>query len=210
MVTNTRDEQLITETSLQEYFQTSLSDALENQNVEAGADTIHYVVSLLTSFSRAEKLFDRTPDGMMIRPLALVYAEAVEGKTVDERNRALRRLGDVALFISGIFSQSLNRCVVDVDYYVSMGGSAYSYLSDAMRATNRGRAMSGIYDELASKFVAFVDVLGEVSEGANCSNDIDLLRQYEIWLRTGSTRAADRLRAAGIHPSANASSRLRH
>ncbi len=210
MVTNTRDEQLITETSLQEYFQASLSDALENQNVKAGADTIHYVVSLLTSFSRAEKLFDRTPDGMMIRPLALVYAEAVEGKTVDERNRALRRLGDVALFISGIFSQSLNRCVVDVDYYVAMGGSAYSYLSDTMRATNRGRAMSGIYDELASKFVAFVDVLGEVSEGANCSNDIDVLRQYEIWLRTGSTRAADRLRAAGIHPSANASSRLRH
>jgi len=210
MVTNTRDEQLITETSLQEYFQASLSDALENQNVKAGADTIHYVVSLLTSFSRAEKLFDRTPDGMMIRPLALVYAEAVEGKTVDERNRALRRLGDVALFISGIFSQSLNRCVVDVDYYVSMGGSAYSYLSDTMRATSRGRAMSGIYDELASKFVAFVDVLGEVSEGANCSNDIDVLRQYEIWLRTGSTRAADRLRAAGIHPAANASSRLRH
>lgn len=210
MATNTRDEQLITETSLQEYFQTSLSDALENQKVKAGADTIHYVVGLLTSFARAEKLFDHTPDGMMIRPLALVYADAVEGKTVDERNRALRRLGDVALFISGIFSQSLNRCVVDVDYYVSMGGSAYSYLSDTMRATNRGRAMSGIYDELASKFVAFVDVLGEVSEGANCSNDIDVLRQYELWLRTGSTRAAERLRAAGIHPSTNASSRFRH
>jgi hypothetical protein len=91
-----------------------------------------------------------------------------------------------------------------------MGGSAYSYLSDTMRATNRGRAMSGIYDELASKFVAFVDVLGEVSEGANCSNDIDVLRQYEIWLRTGSRRAAERLRAAGIHPSISASSRLRH
>jgi len=89
MASKTRDEQLITETSLQEYFQTSLSDALQNQKVQAGADTIHYVVGLLTSFSRAEKLFDHTPDGMMIRPLALVYADAVEGKTVDERNRAL-------------------------------------------------------------------------------------------------------------------------
>ena len=210
MVTITRDEQLITETTLQEYFQTSLSDALENQNVKAGADTIHYVVNLLTSFSRAEELFERTPDGMMIRPLALLYADAVEGTTVDERNRALRRLGDVALFISGVFAQSLNRCVVDVDYYVSMGGSAYSYLSDTVRGTNRGRAMSGIYNELASKFVAFVDVLGEVSEGSNCNNDIDVLRQYEIWLRTGSARAADRLRAAGIQPSASASSRVRH
>ncbi len=210
MASKTRDEQLITETSLQEYFQTSLSDALQNQKVQAGADTIHYVVGLLTSFSRAEKLFDHTPDGMMIRPLALVYADAVEGKTVDERNRALRRLGDVALFISGVFSQSLNRCVVDIDYYVSMGGSAYSYLSDTMRATDRGRALSSIYDELASKFVAFVDALAEVSEGASCNNDIDVLRQYEIWLRTGSTRAADRLRAAGIQPSTVATSRLRH
>ncbi len=210
MTTNVRDEQLITETSLQEYFQASISDALENQNVKAEAETIHYVVGLLTSFSRAEKLFECTPDGMTIKPLALLYAEAVEGKTVEERSRTLRRLGDVALFISGVFSQSLNRCVVDVDYYVSMGGSAYSYLSDTMRGTNRGRAMSGIYDELASKFVAFVDVLGEVSEGGNCNNDIDVLRQYEIWLRTGSTRAAERLRAVGIQPSTNASSRLRH
>lgn len=210
MIANTQDEKLITETSLQEYFQTSISDALENQNLKAGADTVHYVVNLLTSFSHTDNLFDRTPDGVMIRPLALLYAEAVEGKTLDERNRALRRLGDVALFISGVFSQSLNRCVVDIDYYVSMGGSAYSYLSDMMRSTNRGRAMSGIYDELASKFVDFVDVLGEVSEGPNCNNDTDVLRQYEIWLRTGSTRAAERLRAAGIQPSTNASSRMRH
>jgi hypothetical protein len=199
---NTRDEQLITETSLQEYFQTSISDALDNQNVEAGADTIHYVVNLLTS--------DRTRDGVMIRPLALLYAEAVGGATAEERNRALRRLGDVALFVSGVFSQSLNRCVVDIDYYVSMGGSAYSHLSETMRGTNRGKALSSIYYELASKFVAFVDVLGEVSEGSNSNNATDVLRQYEIWLRTGSARAAGRLRAAGIQPSRNASSRLRH
>jgi hypothetical protein len=210
MVTSARDEQLITETSLQEYFQSSVSDALDNQNVKAGDDTIHYVVNLLTSFSRAEQLFERTPDGMMIRPLALLYAEAADGKTVDERNRALRRLGDIALFVSGVFSQSLNRCVVDVDYYVSMGGSAYSHLSDTMRSSKRGRAMSSIFDELASKFVAFVDVLGEVSEGPSGRNDIDVLRQYELWLRTGSARAADRLRAAGIQPSTGASSRLRH
>lgn len=210
MVTHTRDEQLITETSLQEYFQNSVSDALENQKVEAAADTIHYVVNLLTSFSRAEALFERTRDGVMIRPLALLYAEAAEGVTPEERNRALRRLGDVALFISGVFSQSLNRCVVDIDYYVAMGGSAYSHLSETMRATNHGRTLSEIYCELASKFVAFVDVLGEVSEGAGCSNDADVLRQYEIWLRTGSARAAGKLRAVGIHPSRNASSRLRH
>lgn len=210
MTTITRHEQLITETSLQEYFQSSVSEALDNQNVEAGADTVHYVVNLLTFFSRTDRLFERTRDGVMIRPLALLYAEAVEGKTTEERNRALRRLGDVALFISGVFSQSLNRHVVDIDYYVSMGGSAYSHLSETMRGTNHARALSNVFDELASKFVAFVDVLGEVSEAGTCNNDADVLRNYEVWLRTGSKRAADRLRAAGIQPSRSSSSRLQH
>ena len=135
---------------------------------------------------------------------------AGRGVLVDERSRALRRLGDIALFISGVFSQSLNRRVVDVDYYVSMGGSAYSHLSDTIRASRRGRSMSRMFGELASKFVAFVDVLGEVSEGPSRGNDLDVLRQYELWLRTGSNRAAERLRAAGIQPSTSASSRLRH
>lgn len=210
MPTNARREQLITDTSLQEYFQGSVSDALENQNVEAGADTVHYVVNLLTFFSRTDRLFERTRDGVMIRPLALLYAEAVQGTTNEERNRALQRLGDVALFISGAFSQSLNRRVVDIDYYVSMGGSAYSHLSETMRGTNRASALSSVFNELASKFVTFVDVLAEVCEAATCSNDTDILRQYEIWLRTGSKRAAERLRAAGIQPSMSSSSRLRH
>ena len=210
MDTRARDEQLITETSLEQYFKSSVSDALNNQNVRAGADTIHYVVNLLTSFSRTERLFEHTSDGVMIRPLALLYAQAAEGKTVDERSRALRRLGDVALFISGIFPQSLNRRVVDVDYYVSMGGTAYSHLSDTVRNSRQGGAMSNIYRELASKFVAFVDVLGEVSEGSSQSRNMDVLRQYELWLRTGSRRAAKKLRAAGVQPSDAASSRRRH
>ena len=210
MTTNARHDELITETSLQEYFQSSVSDALGNQNVEARADTVHYVVNLLTFFSRTDRLFERTRDGVMIRPLALQYAEAVQGATSEERHRALRRLGDVALFIAGAFSQSLNRRVVDIDYYVSMGGSAYSHLSETMRGTNRAMALGRVFDELASKFVSFVDVLGEVCESEACNNDADILRHYEVWLRTGSKRAANRLRAAGIHPSRNASSRLRH
>lgn len=210
MASSARDEKLITKTSLQEYFQSSVSDALDNQRIEAAEHTVYYVVNLLTSFTRAEELFERTPDGVLIRPLASLYSEAIEGANADERNRAMQRLGDIALFISGVFSHSLNRRVVDMDYYVGMGGSAYGYLSDALRGTYRGQALSSVFEELAAKFVAFVDVLGEVSERATFANDTDVLRLYETWLRTGSPRAARRLRAAGIQPSENATSRLRH
>jgi len=210
MVFNARSERLITKASLEEYFQASVSDALTNQKVKADAETVFYVVNLLTSFARAEKLFERTDDGIVMRSLASLYAEAVEGATPEVRNRALRRLGDVALFISGVFSQSLNRRVVDVDYYVSMGGGAYGTLSETLRRTLGGQTMSEIFDELSRKFVSFVDVLGEVSENAHLGTDKDVLRLYETWLRTGSRRAAKRLRAAGIQPSAASSSRLSH
>lgn len=210
MVANARSEKLITRTTLEEYFRSSVSEALRNQEVRADAETVFYVVNLLTTFARAERLFERTDDGVVMRSLASHYAEAIEGATPEARNRALRRLGDVALFISGVFSHSLNRRVVDVDYYVSMGGGAYGTLSDVLRGTLGGQTMSEIFDELSRKFVSFVDVLGEVSETAHLGTDKDVLRLYETWLRTGSRRAAKQLRAAGIQPSSASSSRLSH
>ncbi|MDX1514932.1 MAG: hypothetical protein R3174_14435 [Gammaproteobacteria bacterium] len=203
-------EALITEKSAREYFQDSISDALNNQQVEAAEDTVYYVVNLLANFIRSENLFERTPDGVMIRPLAEHYAEAIKGRTSTEQHRALRRLGDVALFISGVFAQSLNRKVIDVDYYCAMGGSAYGYLSENMRGGAGQRALTEVFDELSRKFVDFVDVLAEVSERTHINNHADIMRVYEVWVRTGSRRAARTLRSVGIEPIGASVSRARH
>ena len=58
----------------------------------------------------------------------------------------------------------------------------------------------GIYRELAEKFQIIVDVLNEVREGERNESDRDLLRTYEIWLKTGSRRAAGLLRKNGVVP----------
>lgn len=201
---------LITEKSAQEYFQDSISDALSNQKVEAAEYTVYYVVNLLASFIRSENLFERTPDGVIIKPLAELYAEAIEGRSSADQHRALRRLGDVALFVSGVFSQSLNRKVIDVDYYCAMGGSAYGYLSENLRGSAGTRALTEVFEELSKKFVDFVDVLAEVSERTHMNNDADIMRVYELWVRTGSRRAERTLRSIGIEPSEASISRARH
>lgn len=203
-------ESLITEKSAREYFQDSISDALSNQQVKATEHTVYYVVNLLANFIRSENLFERTPDGMIIKPLAEHYAEAVEGRSSADQHRALRRLGDVALFVSGVFSQSLNRKVIDVDYYCAMGGSAYGYLSENLRGSAGTRALTEVFEELSKKFVDFVDVLAEVSERANMNNDVDIMRVYELWVRTRSRRAERTLRSIGIEPVEASISRARH
>ena len=36
----------------------------------AEAGTVYYLVKLLTAYTRTENLYDRTPDGVMLKPLA--------------------------------------------------------------------------------------------------------------------------------------------
>lgn len=204
------DRTVITQTNLQAYFQSSVTDALRKQGVATQAETEHYIVNLLTSFSHTERLYPRGAGQARFQPLAHLYAEALGSESPVVRNQLMQRLGDVALFIAGVFADSLNRRLVDVDYYISMGGAAYSYLSDSGREGARWRAMAEVFDELAQKFVEFVDILAEVCEGGRPRHDADILRLYEIWLRTGSRRAARQLRNLGIEPDDQLGADYRH
>ncbi len=210
MIESNRPTRVIAQTTIREHFQTSVTTALNNQGVAAATDTTCYLINLLTSFLHTEQLYERSEDGLNLKPLALIYTEAAQETSPEQRNRAMRRLGDVALFIAGVFADSLSRKPVDVDYYIAMGGSAYAQLSDNLARSSGARALRGVFAELAAKFTRFVDVLAEVTEQANCTSSTDILRVYEVWLRTGSQRAAQRLRDLGIQPSMAASISVSH
>ena len=196
--------------NLRDYFRESIDSAIENQGVDVDPHATHYVVNLLTLFSRSEDLYEDQGDTYGIRPLALMLADAADAQSTEQRNFSLQRIGDVALFIAGFFADSLASRLVDIDYYVHMGGNAYGSLSEEIRGTARGRAFGDVYRELAIKFQVVVDVLNEVRDGARESSDVDVLRTYEIWLRTGSRRAEQILKQQGVVPITNAQSRNRH
>lgn len=186
--------------NLREFFRDSLHEALLKQRSTVDDHTEAYVVNLLTMFSRSEALFEQTPAGPRLRPLALMLADASDAPTREHRVRRLQRLGDVSLFVAGFFSQGFARRLVDIDYHIAMGGRAYGTLAGACRDGARGRALSGVFAELATKFQRLVDALNEVSEMAHTHEPRDVMRQYEIWLKTGSPRAAGILRGLGVDP----------
>ncbi len=189
--------------SLQEFFRDSVGQAMQRQGVNAGDHTAYYVVNLLTLFARSEALYEETQAGIGLKPLALMLAEAAEAADPKERVLVLQRVGDVSLFIAGFFSDSLATHVVDVDYYVHVGGGAYNSLSQQLRGTPRGQAFGPVFAELGDKFDRFVDVLNDVRAAAKSNDDQDVLRLYELWLRTGSKRAERLLRALGVEPNSN-------
>jgi hypothetical protein len=178
-----------------EYFKGLVEAAMLRQSVQAGELTSYYLVNLLCGFLQHEPLDDD-------EPLALRLGKALDSGGVEQRT-ALRRVGDVSLFVSGYFSDSLRRKIVDLDYYVAVGGYAYGSLGRRDDET-----FAGVFAELSQKFVGFVDVLSEVSERSGLSSNTDLLRLYEKWLRTGSRRNGQLLVEQGIVPNASIGNRF--
>lgn len=182
---------------------------MAKQGVAADDHTAYYVVNLLTLFARHETLFDRGKPGPGLQPVALLLAEAAESPSRDACNALLRRVGDTSLFVAGFLGDGFARKLVDVDYYIDMGGAAYGRLSDNVRGTREGRAFGSVFSELAEKFRDFVDVLAEIRDSGRAAA-IDVLRLYEVWLRTGSRRAARLLREHGLEPNATLNVATRH
>lgn len=195
--------------NLREYFKDELHGALEKQQLAVEDQTEHYVVNLLTLFARSEALYETTPDGVRLKPLAVMLSEALEAPSAGDRNRGLQRLGDVSLFIAGFFAKSFARKLIDIDYHISMGGRAYATLADAL-ARGRSRVLGEVFAELAEKFQPMVDALNAVSETAYSHSDKDILRLYEIWLKTGSPRCYELLKRLGVDPTSCAGASCAH
>jgi hypothetical protein len=180
-----------------EYFKELVETAMERQHVAVRDLTAFYLVNLLTGFVH----FDRSSSVAGDEPLGIRLARALQAG--GSAQRELREVGDLSLFISGFFSDSLTRSLVDVDYYILLGECAYGSL-----ARRNEPAFGEVFDELAGKFAAFVDVLGEVSERSALSSNSDVLRLYEKWIRTRSRRSGDLLVERGIVPNYSVPSRL--
>lgn len=189
--------------SLQEYFRTSIDTAIAEQGVAIDPHAAHYVVNMMTLFSRSERLYEDDGETYGIRPLALMLAEAADAPSCEQRTQTLRRIGDTALFLAGFFLDSLDDKPVDVGYYMQMGENAYGSLSEETRGTFHGNAFADVYRELARKFRVLIDVLNDVRDNTGGTRAAaNLVRTYELWQKTGSPRAERILRDKGIVPIA--------
>src|SRR5580658_5163337 len=105
----TPERSLVAVSSLREFFRDAFHEASEHQHLDIDEQAEQYVVNLLTMFSRADALYEKTPEGLRIKPLAHMLAEALEAPSTTARQRALQRLGDVSLFIAQALQGALAR-----------------------------------------------------------------------------------------------------
>lgn len=154
-----------------------------------------YLVGLLEHYVFSSNLFPHDDETGKARreTLAELWLRAQNAPT-PVRSELLKKLGDSSLYISGFFGDSLARKVVDIDYYVDMGGVAYAALASAAADEPSGR----MYGEFSSRFAAFVDVLTCISQDSCVQSNEDLLRLYDRYMATGSRIAEEQLAEKGL------------
>jgi hypothetical protein len=186
---------MLTTSNLTVLFRELLQAAMAAQQVESSETTEYYLVQLLEQFARPSRA------NLLDPPLALDYLEA-SSVPAPLRYEKLKRVADTALFITGLFVDSLERSLVGPDYYASLGRSAYARLS----AHSPRAALAEPFSELAGRFQEFVRVLGEISAQELFRREQDTLRLYKRWLHTRGRREADLLVRRGLIPFAPPSS----
>jgi hypothetical protein len=176
--------------SLESFFRDEVDRAFKDEGLEPGGLTEHYLVQLLAGHA-AQPISDQ--------PLGLRLLQAIEAAP-RQRRTVLREIGDTSLFVSGFWGDSLGRKLVDVDYYIEVGGTAYGELARG-GPEGAGKLLGEVFAELAGNFARFVEVLMTISRRtAHARDDRDVVRLYERWLRTRSGWAARRLAEEGVMP----------
>jgi hypothetical protein len=185
--------------SPKEYFSDVVKTALNKRQIKTYPHVEFYLADLLGFFVDTRNLYDEEETNELgarkPRTLAEIMLVA-QNSDLSTKVELLKKLGDRSLYISGFFGDSLNRSLVDVDYYMNMGVSAFTTLS----TTVKENTTAFIYREIAEKFVDFVDVYTLISHDSMIKSDQGILRLYERYLKTGSDLAKDKLTTLGVIP----------
>ncbi len=187
--------------SMREYFRETLQDTLRRKGVGLSELGQVYVVNLLTEFARSEHAFAGTDHGD--RPVLVELMARAQQAEPAEAVRLYKHMGDSSLYMTGFFPAAVERGSVSVDYWVSMGGTAYDAVARLVRPT--AATSSALFSELADRFGDLVELLcamslhGEKSRRLDDSEVLGLVDRYRHAVHPGEQREVlDTLKRQGV------------
>lgn len=182
----------IRETSLSQYFSRRLNNYAQRFQPPPHEDTCWYLGQLLDRFGRSERLFSYEDGRLTLRPLALLYGDALEASSEQQRCLILQQLGDLALFLGALFPEQWARRGIGQDYFIGMGGGAYDYLACNARHNRH------IFAEMANTFTRMLELVANACSKQQNLGTEDILSLYQRWIQTRDPVIASQLKVLGI------------
>jgi hypothetical protein len=178
--------------SPEEHFSEVVKEACVRRKMTTQPALETYLVHMLKYFLDSRNLFaplsthqeniindpaligaDRPPETLAEMYLVAMNCESTRKKDI------FKDLADRALYIAGFFGDSLNKKIIDVEYYADMGANAYAQLAYLTKE-----------DQLCTVYSTFSQSLVQA--------DRDVLKLYDKYLKTGSEITRQKLNELGI------------
>lgn len=165
------------------FFEEKLDTALQNQKKQISEELKLYVLNILCnniidSFSSGERVY-----------LFDLYQQSISGSKL-EREVKLKRLGDYTIIHTGCFTPRVINSINGIDYYISMGRSAYETAGIVSEKE--------IYQKISDNFLNIVSLLNEAYEVTHSFDRRDLFKIHSAWKSTKSIPIGNFLIKNGI------------
>lgn len=122
---------IILSTNLKGFFFDGLSELNKKSLCPIPESVIYYSSDVLDKFALSEDFFEVSDGKVREKILGMKLLEATQF-TREEQKRVYKEVGDMSLLVCGYFSESVNKKIVDTQYYSQLGRMAYSHLNNVI------------------------------------------------------------------------------
>ncbi len=143
------------EDNLQSYFFERLEMFNKSLERPLGQEIIYYSAHVLYRYSDTHEYFEVDENGVKEKVLGIRLLE-LQHLSRGERKNGLKDIGDTSLCLLGVFSDSVQKKIIDESYYSNLGRTAYSQLNNL---EPNYLDIPGFYKNLAREFGSVVSAL---------------------------------------------------
>lgn len=120
---------IILSTNLKGFFFENLSEINKKSLCPVPESVIYYSSDVLDKFALSQDFFETSDGKVREKILGMKLLEATQVSR-DEQKKIYKEVGDMSLMVCGYFSESVNKKIVDTQYYAQLGKMAYSHLNN--------------------------------------------------------------------------------
>ncbi len=128
MPNDTGEKKIILSTNLKGFFYEGLSELNKKSLCPVPESIIFYSSDVLDKFALSETYFESSEGKLREKILGIKLLEATQ-QNREVQKRVFKEVGDMSLLICGFFSESVNKKIVDTQYYSQIGKMAYAHLN---------------------------------------------------------------------------------
>lgn len=122
-------KKIILSTNLKGFFFEGLTELNKKSLCPVPESVIFYSSDVLDKFALSSEFFETSEGKVREKILGTKLLEATQVSR-EEQRKIYKEVGDMSLLVCGYFSESVNKKIVDTQYYSQLGRMAYSHLNN--------------------------------------------------------------------------------